>query len=72
MIFLTVTLNIAVPGGFQVPYFTNDGTATVLNNDYVDNDGVLTFTGFAGESKTINVLVNGDNAVGVGGIRPGA
>lgn len=55
--------NIAVPGGFQVPYFTNDGTATVLNSDYVDNDGVLTFTGFAGESKTINVTVNGDNIV---------
>ncbi len=59
----TATLNAAVQGGFQVPYTTNDGSATTADNDYVDNDGNLTFTGTAGETKTITVLVNGDNKV---------
>jgi hypothetical protein len=56
----TATLNNAVQGGFTANYTTNDGTATTANNDYVDNDGSLTFTGTAGETKTFTVLVNGD------------
>ncbi|HZV70817.1 MAG TPA: Calx-beta domain-containing protein [Saprospiraceae bacterium] len=56
----TATLNNAVQGGFTVNYSTNDGTATTADNDYVDNDGVLTFTGTAGETKTFTVLINGD------------
>ena len=44
-------------------YTTNDGTATAANNDYVDNDGSLTFAGTSGETKTITVLVNGDTTV---------
>ncbi len=59
----TATLSAAVQGGFQVSYTTNDGTATTADNDYVDNDGTLTFTGTAGETKTITVQVNGDNKV---------
>ncbi len=58
----TATLNNAVQGGFKVAYTTNDGTATA-GSDYTDNDGTLTFAGNAGESKTITVLVNGDNTV---------
>jgi len=60
---ITATLSAAVQGGFQVPYSTNNGTATTADNDYTDNDGTLTFTGTAGETKTITVLVNGDNKV---------
>ena len=58
-----VTLNHAVQGGLTVAYTTNDGTATAANNDYVDNDGSLTFAGTSGETKTITVLVNGDTTV---------
>ncbi len=59
----TATLNAAVQGGFGAPYTTNNGTATVADNDYVDNDGNLSFVGTSGEQKTITVLVNGDNKV---------
>ncbi len=59
----TATLSAAVQGGFSVPYTTNDGTATVADADYTDNDNTLTFTGTAGEAKTITVLVNGDTKV---------
>ncbi|MCC7505904.1 MAG: T9SS type A sorting domain-containing protein, partial [Saprospiraceae bacterium] len=59
----TATLNNPVQGGFTVPYTTNDGSATTADNDYTDNDGTFSFTGTAGESKTITVLVNGDNKV---------
>ncbi|MEO8495903.1 MAG: Calx-beta domain-containing protein, partial [Planctomycetota bacterium] len=58
-----VTLSAAVQGGFSVAYVTNDGSATVAAGDYVDNDGTLSFTGSAGETHTITVLVNGDNQV---------
>ncbi len=57
------TLNAAVQDGFTIPYTTDDGTATVADNDYTDNDGTLTFTGTSGEQKTITVLVSGDNKV---------
>ena len=59
----SVTLSDAVQGGFDVAYATNDGTATLADNDYVDNDGKLTFAGTAGESKTITVQVNNDAVV---------
>ena len=58
-----VTLNRAVQGGLTVAYTTNDGTATAAQNDYIDNDGTLTFAGTTGETKTITVLVNGDITV---------
>lgn len=57
------TLDNPVQGGFTVNYTTNDGTATTADNDYVDNDGALIFTGTGGEIKTITVLVNGDYKV---------
>ncbi|MCP1386553.1 Calx-beta domain-containing protein, partial [Runella salmonicolor] len=59
----TATLSAAVQGGFGAPYTTTNGTATVADNDYVDNDGNLSFAGTSGEQKTITVLVNGDNKV---------
>ncbi len=58
----TATLNNAVQGGFTVPYTTGGGTATA-GSDYADNDGTLTFTGTAGETKTWSVTVNGDVTV---------
>lgn len=59
----TATLSHDVEGGFQVAHTTNDGTATVADGDYVDNDGTLTFTGNASETQMITVVVNGDNKV---------
>ncbi|MEO8351968.1 MAG: Calx-beta domain-containing protein, partial [Chthoniobacteraceae bacterium] len=56
----TATLDHAVQGGFSVAYLTNDGTATLADQDYVDNDGTLIFAGAAGETQTITLLVNGD------------
>ncbi len=56
----SVTLDVAVQGGFRVAYATNDGTATTADGDYVDNDGTLTFAGTTGETQTITVVVNGD------------
>ncbi len=57
------TVDNPVQGGFTVAYTTNDGTATTADNDYVDNDGTLSFDGTAGEMETITVQVNGDNSV---------
>ncbi len=59
----SVTLNNAVQGGFNIAYDTNDGTATVADSDYVDNDGTLNFVGTAGEVQMITVLVNHDSKV---------
>ncbi|MFN8346830.1 MAG: Calx-beta domain-containing protein [Spirosomataceae bacterium] len=56
----TATLNNPVQGGFSVAYTTSDGLATIADNDYLDNDGTLTFTGTANEVQTITVKANGD------------
>lgn len=56
----TVTLNNAVQGGFTIAYNANNGTATVADNDYLDNDGTLIFAGTAGESQTFIVKSLGD------------
>jgi hypothetical protein len=59
----TATLDAAVQGGFNLAYTANDGSATVADSDYTDNDGTLAFTGTANEAKTITVLVHGDTKV---------
>jgi len=59
----SVTLDNPVQGGLSLAYATNDNTATVADNDYVDNDGTLTFAGTAGESHSITVLVKHDAKV---------
>jgi len=56
----TATLSNPVQNGFTANYTTNDGTATLADNDYIDNDGTLVFTGNLAESHQITVLVNGD------------
>jgi hypothetical protein len=55
----SVTLSGAVQDGFTVPFSTADGTAT-QPGDYASNSNSLTFTGTAGETKTITVSVVGD------------
>ena len=58
----TVSLTNPSSQDITITYVTNDGTATLANNDYVDNDATVTFT--AGQTtKTITVLVNGDTDV---------
>ena len=57
---LTVTSSAAVQGGFTVAYSLTDGTATIANNDYAATGSSLTFTGTAGETRTIPVTINGD------------
>lgn len=61
MLVFTVTRSTPNFGPATVAYTTNNGTATLADNDYTDNDGVLNFA--AGEnSKTISVAVTGDLA----------
>ncbi|MEM8860193.1 MAG: Calx-beta domain-containing protein, partial [Chloroflexota bacterium] len=57
-----VSLDNPVDGGFQIDYESNSGTATV-SNDFVDNDGTLTFAGTSNEAKQITVNVIGDTVV---------
>ncbi len=57
----TVNLSNTSSQTITVPYTINNGTASA-GSDYVDSDGVLTFS--AGQtSKTITVAVNGDTSV---------
>jgi hypothetical protein len=56
----TLTLEKATGTGFTVKYDTEDGTATLADNDYNRAEGSLSFSGTAGESHTITVFVNGD------------
>jgi hypothetical protein len=53
-----VVLSNPVQGGFSIAYQTTSGTATVADNDFVDNDGTLTFT--TQTSQPIVVRVSGD------------
>jgi hypothetical protein len=57
-----VVLSAPVQGGFNVAFTTDDGTATAISGDYVDNDGSLSFLGTA-ETQIITVLVNHDLTV---------
>lgn len=59
----TVTLDNDVQDGFTVAYTTDDGTATIADSDYVDNDASLAFSGTAGETQSIAVTVNSDAKV---------
>ncbi|MCG6156690.1 Calx-beta domain-containing protein [Rubinisphaera margarita] len=57
----TVTLNNAVDTSIDVDYVTANNTATSGSGDYTAlASDTLTFNGTAGETKTITVLVNGD------------
>lgn len=58
-----VSVSGPVQGGLQVFYSTSDGTATLADGDYVDNDGMLEFDGVASETQLIPVQVNRDARV---------
>src|SRR5258705_79705 len=61
----TVTLSAIYPGGFMVNYATSDGTAVAGpgSNDYTASNGMLMFTGTAGETKTFTVSTTNDSFV---------
>jgi uncharacterized repeat protein (TIGR01451 family) len=59
----TATLSAQVDTGVTVAFGTANGSATAADGDYVANTGTLTFAGTAGETKEINITVNGDNKV---------
>jgi len=59
----TVTLTGSTTAPFTVDYVTSDNTATIADADYSAVTGTLNFTGTAGETQTITVLVNGDTVL---------
>ncbi|WP_154898260.1 Calx-beta domain-containing protein [Gimesia maris] len=56
----TVKLDNYVQNGFSVAYETKDDTATVADGDYIDNDGILSFSGALDETRTFTVHVKHD------------
>ncbi|WP_207429085.1 Calx-beta domain-containing protein [Pedobacter sp. SYSU D00535] len=59
----TVTLNQKTEGKFTVDYLTSDGSAKVSDNDYIARSGTLSFEGDAGETRIIQVSLNGDKKI---------
>jgi hypothetical protein len=60
-----LTFTVIRSGGsaaFDVSFSTVDGTATVADNDYVQNSGTLHF-GAGVNTQTISVVINGDTKV---------
>ena len=63
-IILTATLDAAVEGGFSVDVRTQNGTATIDDNDYTAINGLeLTFVGTAGETQTFEFRPTQDATV---------
>ena len=56
----TVTLDAAVDTGLTVDFASQDGTATLADNDYQSRSGTLNFVGNLNETHEISVPVNGD------------
>jgi len=55
----TVTIAPNDPTGLSVPYTTEDGTATVANNDYLPNSGTLVFApGVTSQTITVEAVGN--------------
>jgi hypothetical protein len=59
----TVKLTKATATGFNINYGTQDNGATTANADYIASSGTLNFTGLADETKTFDVIINGDNDI---------
>ncbi len=58
----TVSLNAAATAPISLNYATQDGTATIANNDYTNTLGSLSFA-VGDSSKTISVPIIGDTTV---------
>jgi uncharacterized repeat protein (TIGR01451 family) len=58
---LSSSLQLPSGGSVSVSYSTANGTATTADNDYVSTGGTLSFNGTAGETRTLDVIVNNDN-----------
>ncbi|HEY9848816.1 MAG TPA: DUF4347 domain-containing protein [Leptolyngbyaceae cyanobacterium] len=56
----TATLSRATTQTVTVNYSTKDGTATIANNDYIDNDNSITFTPGGSLTQTITIQAKGD------------
>ena len=61
--FFNVRLSNDVDTGVDVAYTTNDGTATLADNDYLLSSGTLNFAGNANETISIVVNIVGDTNV---------
>lgn len=60
----TITLDADVDTPVTVDFATADGTAQSADNDYTPiTNGSVTFDGTAGETKTVSVVVKGDEKV---------
>ena len=61
---ITLTLDNAVDGGFDVDVSTADGTATTTDGDYTAvTNATETFAGTASETETFTVTLGGDTKV---------
>ncbi len=61
---ITMALDKAVDGGFDVGVSTADGTATTVDSDYTAvSSQTLAFAGTAGETKTFEITLGGDTKV---------
>ncbi|MCA9085917.1 MAG: hypothetical protein KDA81_17785, partial [Planctomycetaceae bacterium] len=58
-----ITLDSAVDGMFSVDVATADGSAATASGDYFGISGSVDFDGTAGEVKTVEIIVNGDEIV---------
>nr|WP_275974099.1 Calx-beta domain-containing protein [Argonema galeatum] len=56
----TAKLSRATTQNVTLNYTTNDGTATLAGNDYIDNDNSITFTAGGSLTQTITVQAKGD------------
>ncbi|NVN93684.1 MAG: HYR domain-containing protein, partial [Bacteroidetes bacterium] len=54
-----------VPGGYTVTWYTQNSSPVSASfpSDYAGTGGTLSFTGAVGETKTIDIVVNGDTRV---------
>ena len=61
---LTVTLDNAVSGGFTLNYATQNNSATAVgDSDFTAANGLLTFSGTAGETQTITITTTDDSII---------
>src|SRR5690606_33590280 len=59
----TVKLNNSSASAFDIAYFTEDITAKVADDDYLEAKGILKFKGDFGEEHSFKVYVKGDEKV---------